>query len=235
VAALHVLDALRGRLIVSVQAEAGSLLGEPATIALLARCVVRNGASGVRIQGVENIRAVRASVPVPIVGLIKRTHRGFAPYITSTLDEVRSVAEAGADIVAFDATLRPRADGAAPGDLVDAARRLGLASMADCATAGEGGAAAAAGADIVATTLAGYTEESAGRALPALDVVAALAALHPFVICEGGIAEPDHVRAAFAAGAAAIVVGTAITNVDALTRRFAQAVPRADSGQAWRT
>jgi putative N-acetylmannosamine-6-phosphate epimerase len=33
------------------------------------------------------------------------------------------------------------------------------------------------------------------------------------------------VRAAFAAGAAAVVVGTAITNVDALTRRFAAAAP----------
>jgi N-acylglucosamine-6-phosphate 2-epimerase len=189
----------------------------------------------VRIEGVENIRAVRASVPVPIVGIIKRIHPGFAPYITSTLDEVRAVAEAGADIVAFDATLRPRVDGAVPGDFVDAARQLGLISMADCATAGEGGAAAAAGADIVATTLAGYTDESAGRALPALDVVSALAAMHPFVICEGGIAEPGQARAAFAAGAAAVVVGTAITNVDALTRRFAQAVPRAASDQARRT
>ncbi|MDP9106323.1 MAG: hypothetical protein M3N49_10385 [Candidatus Eremiobacteraeota bacterium] len=33
-------------------------------------------------------------------------------------------------------------------------------------------------------------------------------------------------RAAFDAGAAAVVVGTAITNVDVLVRRFAAAVPR---------
>ncbi len=228
-------EALRGRLIVSVQAEAGSLLGEPATIALLARCVVANGAAAVRIEGDERIRAVRAAVTVPIVGIIKRTHPGFAPYITSTLEEVRAVAEAGADIVAFDATARTRAGNASVAALIAAIHARGLAAMADCSTADDGKLAASAAADIVATTLAGYTEETAGRTLPALDLVKTLAARHPYVVCEGGIGAPDDVRAAFAAGAAAVVVGTAITNVDALTRRFAQAVPGASVASPQRT
>ncbi len=219
------LDSLRGRLIVSVQAEAASPLGSPETIALLARCVVQNGAAGVRIEGAERIRAVRGAVSVPIVGIVKRVHPGFGPYITSTLEEVREVAAAGADIVAFDATARARAGGATVPDLVAAIATLGLLAMADCATPAEGAAATAAGAAVVATTLAGYTPETAGRSLPALDLVAAFARAHPFAICEGGIASPADAAAAFAAGAAAIVVGTAITNVDALTRGFAKVVP----------
>jgi N-acylglucosamine-6-phosphate 2-epimerase len=222
-----VLRHLRGGLIVSVQAYADSLLNEPATIALLARCAVQNAAVGVRIEGLKRIAAVRAAVDVPIVGIVKRAHDGFEPYITATRDEVASVAAAGASIVAFDATGRARPDGATLEAMIAAAHAAGVLAMADCATAADLEAATRAGADIVATTLAGYTPETAGRSLPALDLVAEAASEHPFVICEGGIATPEAARAAFAAGAAAIVVGTAITNVDELVRRFANATPRA--------
>jgi N-acylglucosamine-6-phosphate 2-epimerase len=215
---------------VSVQAESGSPLAEPRTIAALARAVVKNGAAAVRIEGADNIRAVRAAVDVPIVGLIKREFSGFWPYITTTLEEVATIAEAGADIVAFDATGRPRMSGASVADLAGAAQVLGRLAMADCAAIEDGRAAVAAGADLLATTLAGYTTETAGRTLPALDLVAAMTKMHPFVVCEGGIAEPGQARDAFAAGASAVVVGTAITNVDALTRRFVEAVQRGPGG-----
>jgi N-acylglucosamine-6-phosphate 2-epimerase len=220
---MSVIERLRAGLIVSVQAEPGSVLDDPATIALLARCVVANGAAAVRVAGAETIRAVRAAVNVPIVGLIKGEASGFWPYITSSLADVAAICAAGADIVAFDATLRPRASGVTVAELCDAAQRSGRLAFADCATVDDGHAALSVGADIVATTLAGYTTETAGCRLPALDLVRALAKLHPFVVCEGGIAEPDQARAAFVAGASAVVVGTAITNMDALTRRFAAA------------
>ncbi|MEO6991844.1 MAG: putative N-acetylmannosamine-6-phosphate 2-epimerase [Candidatus Baltobacteraceae bacterium] len=220
---MSLLEELRGGLIVSVQAEPASLLNAPATIALLARVAVANGARGVRIEGLERIAAVRAAVEVPIVGLIKRVRPGFEPYISATLEEVRAIAAAGADIVAFDATLRSRADGSSPADLAAGVRAAGRLAMADCSTEGEMLAAAGV-ADVLATTLAGYTPETRGRALPALDLVAAVWGRHRFVACEGGIATPEHARAAFGAGASAIVVGTAITNLDALVRRFAGAL-----------
>ncbi len=220
-----ILDALRGRLIVSVQAEATSVLDTPETIALLARCAVQNGAAGVRIEGVERVRAVRAAVDVPVIGIIKCRHAGFEPYITSTRAEIAQIAATGAGIVAFDATQRHRADGASVADLVASSRALNLVAMADCSEENDAVAAARAGADIVATTLAGYTAATHGRPLPALEIVAALAQQHPFVVCEGGAREPRHVRAAFEAGASAVVVGTAITNVDVLVRRFVAAVP----------
>ena len=214
---------LTGGLIVSVQAYADSVLNTPETIALLARCAVANGAVGVRIEGTARIAAVRAAVDVPIIGILKREHAGFEPYITSTHSEIDEVAHAGAEIVAFDATPRRHAGEATLGSLVARAHERGMLAMADCADADDLVAAANAGADILATTLAGYTPATRGRALPAVDLVRTAARYHDFVICEGGIASPSLASEAFAAGASAIVVGTAITNVDALVRAFVAA------------
>ena len=115
---MRVLDRLRGGLIVSVQAWRGSALDDPHVIAAMARAAAANGAAGLRIEGIENLRNVRAQVARPIVGLIKREYPGFEPYITPTLDEVRAIVASGADIVAFDATARPRPGGVGVGDLI---------------------------------------------------------------------------------------------------------------------
>jgi N-acylglucosamine-6-phosphate 2-epimerase len=225
-----ILERLRNGLIVSVQAEAGSLLNTPETIALLACCAIENGAAGVRIEGEARIAAVRAALPdVPIVGIVKRSHEGFEPYITSTRDEVATVARSGANVVAFDSTVRERADGSSVQDLIAAARAHGLVAMADCSDELDAAAAAAAGADIVGTTLAGYTAPTHGRSLPALELVASIARGPAFAICEGGVGTPEQLQAAFEAGASAVVVGTAITNIDLLVRRFAGAAPRRGS------
>ena len=223
---MNALERLRGGLVVSVQAEAGSLLNTPETIALLARCAVQNGAAGVRIEGLERIRAVRSAVAVPIVGLVKRARSGFPVYITPAAADVAAIAAAGADIVAFDATSRAREGEAASRNSVAAAHGAGVLALADCSAPADGERAAAAGADALATTLAGYTAETAGHTLPALDLLAQLAARSPFALCEGGVAVPEQVEAAFSTGAAAVVVGTAITNVDALVRRFVRAARR---------
>jgi len=215
-------ERLRG-LIVSIQPTAASVLNTPETVALLARCAAANGAVGVRIEGAVRISAVRRAVDVPIIGLVKRAYPGFEPYITATEAEIDEVAAAGAEIVAFDATARARPTGLEVGAAVAAIHRRGLLAMADCATAEEMLAAARAGAQIVATTLCGYTEQTRGAILPALDLLAAVRSSAVFAILEGGITSPDHVRRAFAAGAAAVVVGTAISNVDALVRCFVQA------------
>jgi N-acylglucosamine-6-phosphate 2-epimerase len=222
-----VLDALRGGLIVSVQAEAGSPLDGPETIALLGRTAVANGAVGLRVEGLARIAAVRRATTVPLIGIVKRSYANFEPYITASEREIAEVAAAGAPIVAFDATDRPRPDGRDVSAVVAAIHARGALAMADCATPDDVRRAAAAGAEIVATTLCGYTEPTREAALPALDLVRVCAASGAFSICEGGVASPADLRAAFAAGAAAVVVGTAITNIDVLVRRFASATPRA--------
>ena len=221
-----ILERLRGGLIVSVQAEAGSPLNEPAAIALLARVAAANGARGLRVEGASRIGAVRRAVDVPLIGIVKRGYPGFAPYITAADREIAEVAAAGAEIAAFDATGRPRPDGRDVGAVVAAIRRRGLLAMADCATEDDVRAAAAAGADIVATTLCGYTDATLGTALPALGLVRAAGACGCFTVCEGGVGTPDAVAAAFDAGADAVVVGTALTNVDVMVRRFVAATPQ---------
>ncbi|MGA2393306.1 MAG: putative N-acetylmannosamine-6-phosphate 2-epimerase [Candidatus Lustribacter sp.] len=216
--------ALRG-LIVSIQPGADSLLNRPEIVALLAQVAVANGACGVRIEGAERIAAVRRAVDVPIVGLIKRAYPGFEPYITVTAADIAEVAGAGADVIAFDATARARPAGFTVAAAVAAIRALGAFPMADCATAAEMTAAAAAGAAIVATTLCGYTAGTRGAALPAIELLRSVEANGALRVVEGGVASPDDVRRAFAAGADAVVAGTAF-DVDARVRLFAQAATR---------
>jgi N-acylglucosamine-6-phosphate 2-epimerase len=217
-----VIERLRG-LIVSVQAP-GSLLDTPATIALLARVAEANGAVGVRVQGGATVGAVKRAVSVPVIGLVKRDYAGFAPYITATLREVAESAAAGADIIAFDATARPRPGGLGVADLIAAIHARGALALADCSCAADGAAAAGAGADLVATTLCGYTPETNGLALPALGVLRELLGTGRPAIAEGGVATPADAAAAMAAGAHAVVVGTAITNIDVLVRGFAASI-----------
>ena len=191
-------DRLRGGLIVSIQPEAASVLNDPATVALLARCVVASGAAGVRIEGGARIAAVRAAVGVPIVGLVKRAYPGFAPYISPTPAEVDEIVAAGAEIVAFDATARERPGGHDVSALVAAIHARGALAMADCATAADLAAATRAGADIVGTTLAGYTDETRGRALPAIELLGVATAAGAFAILEGGVATPAQAAAGIA-------------------------------------
>jgi N-acylglucosamine-6-phosphate 2-epimerase len=223
---VSLLETLRGGLIVSVQAWRGSALDDPRIIAAMARAAQDGGAVAVRVAGVEHLRAVRERVVLPIVGLIKREYSGFEPYISPTLSEIESIIGTGAEIVAFDATERPRPDGSSLGDVVRAIHRAGRLAMADCSTAADAAEAGAAGADILATTLHGYTVQTQGRALPALDLVAEVSQLGKFAVCEGGVRCPAHVRAALEGGADAVVVGSAITNVDWLVREFAGAADK---------
>ena len=217
---MKVLDRLRGGLIVSVQAREGSALDDAQVLAAMARAAQENGAAGVRIQGVRNLEAVRRRVDVPVIGIIKRQYDGFEAYITPTLTEVREVLACGAEIVAFDATGRPHPDGTTVPALVAAIHAGGALAMDDCALSEDGVCAVAAGADIVATTLTGYTKETQGISLPALGLVRDLREMEAFVICEGGIHAPAQAAEALAAGADAVVVGTAITNTEWLVRQY---------------
>ncbi|MBV9103635.1 MAG: N-acetylmannosamine-6-phosphate 2-epimerase [Candidatus Eremiobacteraeota bacterium] len=217
---MSILERLRGGLIVSVQAERESLLATTQVMTLFARVAERNGAGGIRAEGIETLRSIRAAVALPLIGIVKRVYPGFAPYITPTVKDAEAIAKSGVDIVAFDATNRMRPDGASLSDMVEASHRAGALAMADCSTAGDARAAAQAQCDIVATTLAGYTDETRGRPLPAVDIVSVMRREHGFVVCEGGIASPQLGREALEAGASAIVVGSAITNLDALVRSF---------------
>ncbi|MHB8177895.1 MAG: N-acetylmannosamine-6-phosphate 2-epimerase [Vulcanimicrobiaceae bacterium] len=220
---MTLLQRWRGGLIVSVQAAAGSPLDEPVVLAALASAAEQGGAAGLRMAGVENIVAARRRTKLPMIGLIKRRVEGFEPYITPTLADVAALLAVGVEVIAVDATARARPDGSSVAQIIAAICAGGALAMADCARAEDGLCAYAAGAQILATTLCGYTPGTQGTALPAYGLLAELRELETFLICEGGLHGPQDVRRAMAAHADAVVVGTALTDISWRVREFAAA------------
>lgn len=217
------IEELRGGLIVSCQAPSGSPLDEPQVIAAMAEAAAGAGASGIRVNGARKIETCRNRIRLPIIGIEKLVTEGSEVYITPGFESASRLSQA--DIIAIDATQRKRPGGEQLGELIKRIRgELGLPVMADIATYDEALKAAELGADIVATTLCGYTSETRGERLPALELVSKLAAKVEIpVICEGGVGSPEELRMALESGAFAVVVGTAITGITELTARFAAA------------
>ncbi|PJF30424.1 MAG: N-acetylmannosamine-6-phosphate 2-epimerase [Candidatus Thermofonsia Clade 1 bacterium] len=222
------LETLQNGLIVSCQAQPHSPVYGARFMAAFARCAELGGAVAIRANGARDVRAVRKAVRLPIIGINKRRDPRYSVYITPTFASARQVVRAGAEIVALDATHRPRQGGAPPERLIKRIREeLGVLVMADIDTVEEALAAEAAGADMIATTLAGYTAERERTTGADLALVRELSArLRIPVICEGRLATPEDVHAAFEAGAYAVVVGTAITNPIAITQRFVATLPK---------
>ena len=219
---------LQRGLIVSCQADDSSVLNRPEIISAMAQAAQRQGAVGVRINGVRNIKAARRKVSIPIIGLEKLRLAGSAVYITPTFESVRRVQRAGADIIALDATSRRRPGSQYLEEIIREAKgRFGAVIMADVATLDEASRAAELGADLVATTLYGYTSSTRSRKEPAFDLVRdASCHLSIPVVLEGHVRKPEEVSKAFDFGAYAVVVGKAITDIEWLVGRFAAAVPK---------
>lgn len=215
-------DHLRGRLIVSVQAQPHEPLHGSAHMAAMARAVAEGGAAAIRCESPEDIAAIRAAVDLPLIGLWKRGETGV--YITPTIEAARAVAEAGADVVAIDATDRQRPVSVA--ELVSFVHgALKRPVLADVSTLEEAIAAEAAGADAVATTLSGYTGAEPPPAGPDWALLkSVLARVTVPVIMEGRVWTPEEAARALQEGAWAVVVGSAITRPQLITRRFAAAV-----------
>lgn len=223
------LDAIRGGLVVSAQAYPAEPMRDPAVMTAVARAAVLGGAVGIRAQGLDDLRSMRAVLQVPIIGLVKVGQDGV--FITPTVADAQAVAATGAEIVAVDGTTRPRPDGRPLADTVEAVHAAGALVMADCGCAADAIAAVAAGVDCVGTTLAGYTGTRPRTDGPDLELVAALATqLTVPVVAEGRIRTPEEAAAALAAGAHAVVVGTAITHITTLTRDFAAALSAGPAG-----
>lgn len=211
-------ELLSGGLIVSVQAPEGSPMRDPQVIAAMAEASLNQGALGVRLESPEHIGAVRRRCPEAlIIGLWKRTYPDSPVYITPGWQEIQAVWASGADVVALDATDRPRPGSEDLAELVRRAREMGAPLMADVDSVAHGLRAAELGCEWVGTTLYGYTEATAGLKPPAWDLLAPLRARLPaetLLICEGGIASAGQAGRALEQGADAVVVGTAITGVD---------------------
>jgi len=217
-------ESLRHRLIVSCQAVEGDAFRDSGCMARFARAALDAGAAGIRANGPEDIRAIRAAVPLPILGIAKSHWEDGRILITGTFEAAREVVEAGASIVALDCTARGRRYGALE-RLRRIRQELRVPVMADIATVEEAVAAAEAGADLVASTMRGYTGETASvdRFEPGF-IAELVRAVRVPVLAEGRVDTPEMAADALRAGAFAVIVGTAITRPAEIARRFAEAM-----------
>ena len=219
----QLIDYLKGKLIVSCQALPDEPLHGSHIMAQMAVAVKIGGADAIRANSPEDIRAIRTAVDLPIIGLDKYGDTGV--YITPTLNHVQGVIDAGADVIAFDATKRPHPDGSTVQQMVDLIHAAGRLALADVSVLDEGLAAMEAGADFVASTLSGYTDYSPPVVGPDFALMEALVKnTNVPVIAEGHISTPELARTALDCGAWAVVVGSAITRPRTITARFAAAL-----------
>ena len=216
------LESLRGRLVVSCQANVGSPLRQPSIMAAMAQAAEMGGAGAIRVQGMADVQAVRAITSLPLIGLTKTDRPDTDVYITPTADEALHLHDLGCEIVAVDATLRPR-----PEPFAQIARLVHAAGglvMADISTLEEARQALLDGADVLSTTLSGYTPYSPQLTAPDWPLMQALREEELSFMAEGRISSPAQARYALDLGALAVVIGSAITRPDVITRGFAQAL-----------
>jgi N-acylglucosamine-6-phosphate 2-epimerase len=178
-----------------------------------------------RAEGADDVAAVATATGLPVIG-IRKTGNPNGVFITPTLADAALVVAAGASIVATDATPRPRPDGQNLATLISRIHdELAVPVMADVDNLESGRYAEQAGADVLGTTLSGYTGPGEPPAGPDLELIAQLVQHTSLpVIAEGRFWTPEAVTQAFDLGAYAVVIGTAITNPLAITRRFVTAL-----------
>ena len=223
------LTTVRGQLIVSCQALDDEPLHSDFIMSRMALAALQGGAAGIRANSVADVKAIRATVPLPVIGIIKRDYPASDVYITATLKEVRELMAVAPDMIAMDATTRQR-----PGDMQLAAlvhhireEFPALLLMADISTLEEALNAQTLGFDCIGTTLHGYTQETQGHKLWHDDFAflrQVLARCRTPVIAEGNVETPEMAARCLALGAHAVVVGGAITRPQQITQRFTDAI-----------
>ncbi len=206
-------EGLRGKLIVSCQALPQEPLHSSFIMGRMALAAKEGGACGIRANTKEDIREIQSVTGLPVIGIVKRDYEGSTVYITPTMKEVEELMEVRLDD--FFHQLKEKY----PGQLW----------MADCSTVGEALHADALGFDFIGTTLVGYTRQSRGDRIEAGDfriLREILTGVKGKVIAEGNIDTPQKAKRVLELGAFSIVVGSAITRPQLITKSFAEALSR---------
>lgn len=223
----EILHSIHHELIVSCQALPDEPLHSPYIMARMAYAAMMGGAKGIRANSIEDIKEIKKTVNLPIIGIIKNVYSKSDVFITPTQKEIDLLYREGVDIIAIDATNRLRPDGKVISEVFPAIRKQysDQLFMADCSTYEEGKQAYELGFDCLGTTLSGYTEYTQGTELPDKVLIEKLVRDFPIpVIAEGGIWTPEELKCVFELGAYSAVVGTAITRPMNITKRFVEAM-----------
>lgn len=222
-------ESLEGKLIVSCQALSHEPLHSSFIMGRMALAAKEGGACGIRANTKEDIREIQSMVDLPIIGIVKRDYPDSQVYITPTMKEVESLMEVKPEIIALDATAAIRPQGVRLDDFFRQlkAKYPGQLWMADCSTLKEAIHADALGFDFIGTTLVGYTEQSKGDRIEAENfqiLREIIARVDHKVIAEGNIDTPEKAKRVLELGAFSVVVGSAITRPQLITRSFTEAI-----------
>lgn len=213
-------------LIVSCQALEHEPLHGSEIMAKMAQAAKEGGAKVIRSNSAVDVAAIKRQTGLPVIGLVKRDYPDSEIFITATLKEVKELLTVEADVIALDATYRKRPNGENLKDLVDYIHENSNALvMADIATIRDAEYAFECGADMVSTTLSGYTDDSPKQDDPDFELVEQLSGRLPIpVIAEGRIQTPEQARKMLELGAWSIVVGGAISRPQLITKAFAEGI-----------
>lgn len=214
-------EQVKGKLIVSCQALPDEPLHSSYIMGRMAYAAYVGGASGIRANTVADIKEIKTTVDLPIIGIIKHQYGDNNVYITPTMAEIDALVAEGVDVIAIDGTKRERPDGRTLEDLMKEVRAKYPEQlfMADISCAEEAVECERLGFDIVGTTLVGYTEYTKGND-PLTELAKVVAAVKIPVIGEGNLDTPAKAKKALETGAYAVVVGGAITRPQQITRKF---------------
>lgn len=218
---------LRGRLIVSCQALPYEPLHSSFIMGRMALAAKEGGAYGIRANTREDIKEIRNMVDLPVIGIVKRDYADSKVYITPTMKEVDELMEVRPEIIALDATGALRPGGVTLDEFFGEIREKYPKQlwMADCSTVEEALYADKLGFDFIGTTMVGYTEQSRNDRIEADDfriLRKIIEKAEHEVIAEGNIDTPQKVRRVIELGAYSVVVGSAITRPQLITKAFSE-------------
>lgn len=219
-----IIDKIRGGLIVSCQMERHAPGYREDSVLCLAEAAIWGGACGLRINGVENIKRVRAITDLPIIGLKKVFSDSTEVFMTPTMQEVKEVVEAGADIVAIDGTDR-LINGTKAQLIIPEIRKAypDLLILADVRDEVDALASLELGADLVAPTFYRFKKDAKSTDVPDWEMFAKMCRLcrgKGYVLMEGKVWTVDDAIKSLYYGAHAVVIGSAITRPHIITQRF---------------
>ncbi|WP_232697105.1 N-acetylmannosamine-6-phosphate 2-epimerase [Brevibacillus daliensis] len=208
-------------LIVSCQALPEEPLHSSFIMGRMAIAALQGGAVGIRANSTADIEEIKKHVDLPIIGIIKKEYPNIKPYITPTFAEVDALVKTGVEIIAVDATIDQEEEFLQSLFFKYPSQKF----MADISTIEEGLRADQLGFDYIGTTLIGYTPQS--KDVDKFEVLEQLIkeCKHP-VIAEGNFNTPEQAAKAIQLGAYAVVVGSAITRPQVVTKWFFDSVSK---------
>ena len=221
---MEILKNLKNKVIVSVQAMPDEPFYKEDCMLAMMQSVVSGGAGGLRVAGTRDVKNAKSLFALPVIGLTKPEKLPHnwqeVVYITPNVEDVRGLIDAGADVIAFDGTSRERE--CSLETIIKEIHNANRLSMADIATLEDGLNCEKLGADILSTTLSGYTQETLNNSdEPDFALLQQLVLQTKLpVILEGRVWEPQQVKKAFELGAHCVVIGSAITRPQLITKRF---------------